>query len=252
MSCQHYVSHQLTHFVGRAKRRADARYRVLKTILDSGQLLAKWPKDIETRFRAPYVAQRHIRARLSTNRAFEDSVVCFCDIPPGDLAIHMEKYGRFGVAFQKHFLVGKGATPVMYIPRDGRPPLMPHFIKRTEGFATNSEAFDEFYKRYSRLCMQFNATEVKRGLDVETRELARSFNLRREFIDSEFLTRLKFFDSFEPDYGTKNYYMEREWRIQGNLKFHLSDVQRVIIPEGFARRFRKDFPRYDGEMVFAE
>lgn len=43
--------------------------------------------------------------------------VCFCDIPEGDLQRHTTVYGRFGLAFQKGYLVAKGANPVFYVAK---------------------------------------------------------------------------------------------------------------------------------------
>src|SRR5580698_7898135 len=55
---------------------------------------------------------------FSERKIHEVPAVCFCDIPIGDLYIHMEKYSGFGVAFEKRFLLGKGASPVFYIAND--------------------------------------------------------------------------------------------------------------------------------------
>jgi hypothetical protein len=46
--------------------------------------------------------------------------------------------------------------------------------------------------------------------------------------------------------------MEREWRVMREVKFRLREIRRVILPEGYAVRFRRDFPKYDGEVVFAD
>jgi hypothetical protein len=45
-------------------------------------------------------------------------VVCFCDIPDTDLAIHVRKYSRFGLAFKKDFLIERGACPVFYVANE--------------------------------------------------------------------------------------------------------------------------------------
>jgi hypothetical protein len=45
-------------------------------------------------------------------------VVCFCDIPETDLAIHVSKYSKFGLAFKKEFLIKKGASPVLYVANE--------------------------------------------------------------------------------------------------------------------------------------
>ncbi len=44
--------------------------------------------------------------------------VCFCDIPIADLAIHIQHYSSFALAFRKEFLIQRGASPVFYVARD--------------------------------------------------------------------------------------------------------------------------------------
>jgi hypothetical protein len=43
-------------------------------------------------------------------------------------------------------------------------------------------------------------------------------------------------------------------RVAGlrSFEFELSAVMRVSVPGGHARRFRKDFPDYYGELVFSD
>src|SRR4029077_14814674 len=49
---------------------------------------------------------------------FNPSVVSFCEIPVGDVGIHMSKYGPFGIAFSREFLLNQGANPVLYLAED--------------------------------------------------------------------------------------------------------------------------------------
>jgi hypothetical protein len=65
---------------------------------------------------------------LSSNLACLGSVVCFCDIP-----LHMSKYSMFGLAFAKDFQTEVGAVPVIYVPENGRPALLPY-----EGYGRKS------------------------------------------------------------------------------------------------------------------
>jgi hypothetical protein len=57
---------------------------------------------------------------------------------------------------------------------------------------------------------------------------------------------IKFFDDAAGDEDLHNFYMEREWRVLGNVRFELSDVYRVILPERYAERFHRDLPEYSG------
>ena len=61
-------------------------------------------------------------------------MVCFCDIPDSDLAIHVNKYSRFGLAFKKEFLIAKGACPVFYVANES--PVSATEIFSPDNFAT--------------------------------------------------------------------------------------------------------------------
>jgi hypothetical protein len=56
--------------------------------------------------------------KFSSNNLINPDMVCFCDIPIGDLGIHIKKYGQFGLAFKKSFLIERGANPVLYVERN--------------------------------------------------------------------------------------------------------------------------------------
>ena len=71
-------------------------------------------------------------------------------------------------------------------------------------------------------------------------------------IRSHFLSFCVPFDSGKTDADLENYYMEREWRVLGAVRFDLDDVFRVILPKAYAKRFRADLPKYSGQVTFAD
>ena len=71
------------------------------------------------------------------------------------------------------------------------------------------------------------------------------------FLDFNFFTLIKFFDEQLDDDHLKNFYMEREWRVQTEVAFDLTDVRRVILPELYAAKLRQDIPGYMGQISFA-
>ena len=244
MPLQRYVSPDLTHFVGRRLRAQGKQYAVLRAILLERRLRARSP---ERRSRESYALEVHWDGRLSGNNAFRGSYVCFCDIPPGDLEVHMQKYSRFGIAFTKDFLLELGAAPVMYVPGRGRPALLPFHPYGPGVVSSNNVAFDAFWRKYARLYSRIE----RRGNDVPE-DVRQLFDHVRGFLDVHVLSHLKFFDPYLHDEHKRNYYMEREWRVMSEVKFRLRDVRRVILPDRFAIPFRRDFPKYEGEVVFAE
>lgn len=241
---QRYVSPDLTHFVGRGLRAQWKQYALLKKILLEKKLRARSP---ERPGRAAYTLEIRPDARLSENGAFRGSYVCFCDIPLSDLDVHMQKYSCFGLAFTKDFLLELGAAPVMYVPGRGRPALLPFHPYARGIVSSNNVAFDEFWRRYQRLRKRMES--APKGVTEEVRGLYKDVT---DFLNIHILSHLKFFDPYLYDDDTQNYYMEREWRVMREVKFQHRNIRRVIVPEPFAARLRHDFPKYDGEVVFAD
>jgi len=69
------------------------------------------------------------------------------------------------------------------------------------------------------------------------------------FLDFHIFSYIKFFDHTCADDHTDNYYLEREWRVVGNVNFSIEDIETIFMPKAFARRFRADFPLYSAQLV---
>jgi len=257
---QRYISSELTHFVGRGKPEEE-QYSLLCQILTSGQLRHPEFDPHQEGF------SWHLGAgRISDNEMYSPAVVCFCDIPVADLDIHMAKYSRFGIAFAKSFLLTKGATPVFYVAKDAlghalglRPPR-----KGDRDPAQLATVFDNGVGMFN------HSTEAMMKLLVEkTQELKGSGKnpsdetklfsgemtltnelLMRMFLSLHVLSYVKFFDGSKSVDDADNYYMEREWRALRSVEFTLADVERVILPRSFAKRFRADLPEYEAQITF--
>lgn len=224
MILQRYVSADLTHFVGRSIKNQRKRYLLLRRILRNGELKA-FPRasGVASDF---HVLQKDTDLGLSTNEACAGSIVCFCDIPLGDLPLHMHKYSEFGVAFSKEFLADLGASPVFYVPRYGRPALLPYEGYGPGRVASQAVAFDHFWRLLNRLAKRVPDLEV----DSRFRRTAGDLRRMTAFLEVHVISNLKFFDHRLCDTDPQNFYMEREWRIGRDVQFTLNDVQRIIIP----------------------
>jgi hypothetical protein len=84
------------------------------------------------------------------------------------------------------------------------------------------------------------------------KEPTRVFKGFCQFVFFHLLGFVKAFDSRLPEEDVNNYYMEREWRVLGNVQFALADIERVIFPRAYAERFRRDIPDYMGQIQFAD
>ncbi len=117
MHSQRYVSNELTHFVGKGKTE-DEQYDILvNKVLRAGWLT--YPPHDHAR---PRSLALDLSQAISADKSLKYEVVCFCDIPESDLAIHVSKYSKFGLAFKKEFLIAKGACPVFYVANESPVP----------------------------------------------------------------------------------------------------------------------------------
>jgi hypothetical protein len=250
---QRYVSDELTHLTGRGKSDEDA-YAALLSILRSGTLRHSGEATPHGTF--PHnplggAVEWNPAADLIAHEMFKADIVCFCDIPVPDLAIHVRKYSRFGLAFPKAFLLGKGATPVFYVASDAATP----------GGDTLSEHFDAEVRRFHRFFQLVRDAHHARGPGdrregVSEEEADRDlFMLSMRvmaFLNSRVLAFVKFFDGQLPPDDERNYYMEREWRVLGGVSFDMADVSRVLIPGAYGARLRSDLPDYAGQVSFLD
>jgi hypothetical protein len=165
--------------------------------------------------------------------------------------LHAAKYGRFAVCFKKSFLSGKGASPVFYIAADSRiqVPLDVDVnpIPKTPTIARRGEYFDEMVNNQV-LCSMAHLHSVKCGASNAARIIAVARANR--FLTFYVYSFMKCFNESLEEYHPDNYYMEREWRVLGNVRFSLEDLSRVILPEEFAKRFRADLPGYYRQVTF--
>ena len=238
MPTQRYVSPELTHFVGK-RLSEDQQYSLLvNDILKAGWLMhppvdGRQPGEVLKG--RPLVGGTRVPDVDSTEAAYSE-VVCFCDIPVTDLEIHMTKYSRFGLSFLKPFLVGKGANLVMYVANNspalsfGLPDSKDEPWPRRRVFERNIELLED-YRRKMRGTFPFNL---------------------EYFLDMLVFSFIKYFDDSTSDEDEANVYMEREWRVWGDVNFALEDVHRVFMPEHYAERFRADLPNYTGQLTFSD
>lgn len=286
---QNYVSDELTHFVGRSLPNDDARYQLLAQLVRGGVLLdpryakkrdvAIFHFDIESKdgsvsrdnfYPDPYfeVSQQ---GQIAANDFVHPEMVCFCDIPVADLGIHTSKYSRFGLAFEKGFLVRQGANPVHYIARGASSRLRllspggeyPDFFAEEEedGLLSEGQGRALFLDRLKirtleiieahYATLQAKILEYKSGKDNSKETKAELLRLV-DFMMGTFcyihgLTKV--FDPELPPGAADNFYMEREWRVIGRVKFAATDIARILLPAEHHDRFRRDVPEFSGPIT---
>ena len=169
----------------------------------------------------------------------EVNKVCFSDIPEGQTDIHKEKYGAFGIAFDKDFIVGKGGIPVHYVPRDAT---------INSKWANKNEKIACFFDRMTKELYGYFDSLIVESSQVQDVEKRKKYRRLQEFCTIHVYPYYKFFDHTLPDADIDNYYFEREWYVAGSVKFKLGDIKKVLLPQEYETRFRKHFPNYKGPV----
>ena len=221
-----YASQYLTHFVGKEKD-AETAFRILCKVIKDRRLLPggseeNWAGNLSVSPNSPF----------SGNRLFNPGMVCFCDIPLTKmLRIHTQKYSCFGLAFDKEWAAQhRGASPVFYLAEGSC--LTDH--RYPDGHPHRGTTRKEFFN----LAAHDWLTDLaSRGGIRAVAYLSRADNMLLWYV----LSYCKFFDETLDGSHENNYYMEREWRTIGQVKFEPSDIARVVLPRGFEERFKDEF-----------
>lgn len=111
----------------------------------------------------------------------------------------------------------------------------------------------EFKKR---LCQLLNLSDAQIASAEASlkgnNQATKSVRMCADFLMNYVFTYIKCFNSKLKMEDDANYYMEREWRVAGNIQFSLDDVHRVFLPSTYAKKFRADLPSYVGQLSFVD
>lgn len=162
----------------------------------------------------------------------DPTITCFADIPDGSLGVHVNKYGHFGLAFDRSLLIRSGARPVLYVPTAADESF---FSSPNNGryMLDDIEAIYRGLDRYLEERFPDEQAPVRTMRQPPKGEREVLFAVQA-LIEKYFLAYIKPFDSELLVHEPENYYMEREWRKYGNLVFTEADIRRVWV----SRRLR--------------
>jgi hypothetical protein len=118
---------------------------------------------------------------------------------------------------------------------------------RHELFRENIDLYQILY----RALIETDPSPFREGKPGHFTEEQRMLHTLNFFLRNLVFSFIKYFDDSTADEDQANVYMEREWRVLGDINFTLADVYRVFMPERYAKRFREDLPTYTGQLTFS-
>jgi Putative abortive phage resistance protein AbiGi, antitoxin len=229
-----YISDCFFHFVGhRDAKDHDHNYQTLKLILKSKRI----GRCGEEASQHGITIRRDLAESLRSGKLIAPEIVCLADIPLKHLAIHVAKYGYFGIGLEKHHCIWHGARPVSYIPMRSDDFLGPiHGKSLLNDIETAYRAFRQYLLDPESTAQSMSRTIGK----IESR--AEAIHSLQDNIEMHFLAFLKAYNSELTDDHADNFYTEREWRCLIDIHFEFKHVAIVSVHEDFKERLSKDFP----------
>ena len=219
-------SEEFYHFVGRkTPNDHDKNLSTLRLILGSGYVHGGGPHHRIT---------SSLRETLTTGMVVPD-IACFCDIPFSGLGVHVAKYGKFGLSFDRHWLVYQGARPVMYFP----------YRSDDAGSVFGQGLLQDIEVTYRALHNFFPPSEhERRSMGVPAKDPESAARAMRTVALKDFLAFIKPYDSEKATDAGEYFYAEREWRAMGHVRFKPGDVQTVVVARGYRARLAAEWPQY--------
>jgi hypothetical protein len=176
------------------------------------------------------------------------TITCYADIPKDALKVHMKKYGYFGISFDRQYLVRFHTRPVTYIPMySGDEPGISgrSLIKDIEASVKG------FYKFYLKERGE-SQKEYSRCFGSAPKDANEAVAVLKSTLLKDFIGFIKPFDSELADSDPDNYYMEREWRKLGNIRFDDSVVRTIVIARDYVEDLLKEFPQYEFKLKIVD
>lgn len=238
-----YTSQLLHHFVGfRAPSDHEQNWETLVKVLESG--CVSHPPHVRGHGETSYT--------VDFNRSLHDEQLlvprntCYADIPKDSLAVHVRKYGRFGIAFDRASLIRSGARPVMYVPKSTNEFF--HSPNNGKYMLDDIEAVYRGLNEYIDERFPGDSAPIRRMRTVPHGE-REVLHAVKALVEKYFIAFIKPFDSELLLDERANYYMEREWRKYGNLLFSDDDVEQVWVAPGYVDVAREAFPRLAAKVL---
>lgn len=233
-----YVSSELFHFTGyRHPSDDEVNYETLRSIL-----LTRIVGNNPGAGGCGDIGYRYERSgSLVKSNMITPGMTCFADIPMRALRVHCVKYGKCGVSIHREHLVRYGARPVIYFPHH------PEDFAGVVGTTVLQDIEEAFRSMQDQLHIA-GRKMTERRMGSPAKSLEEAVSTLSNIFAFEFLAFLKPFRATLATDAAENYYMEREWRKIGNIKFKQEHVRSIIVPASFISRAEKEYSMYRGRI----
>ena len=166
------------------------------------------------------------------------NVVCFCDIRPGELKIHVSKYGEFGLSFHRGLLIRHNSRPAMYIPC-----YLDDWL--SIGGATLMRDILAVYEWFNELMIkELPDRDHSRPLGKRIHDKQVATEAMVSVYVKDFMAFIKAYDAMLPQGDLQQFFMEREWRKFGSFEFKPEQVVSVLVAPDYVEQAKTDLPEY--------
>lgn len=236
-----YTSSEFYHFVGRGSLGDnEVTYELLLKVIDD-RCISHAPHEKGWGL-TQYT--RDLSKGILDEELIKPTITCYCDIPFEHLGIHVSKYGPFALSFKREYVIRYGARPVIYIPLQEGDHWSPY------GGALLKELEQKYKGFMEHVVLPIDKEKFSsHGVGKKTDDADEASTWLSCVIEKDILAFIKPFNSELSDSHPQNYYMEREWRKYGNLRFEPSNVQKILVPDDYLERLRDERSEYSDKAI---
>ena len=180
----------------------------------------------------------HLRSGDFKGFLAKGDITCYADIPLECIGVHASKYGLFGFGVSARHLVALGARPVSYVPLQNDNAILPPY----KGYGLLDNMTAEIKKLYVEVDAWENEHNPTDESGASVIENAHPYSGLNNMLTRDVAAFIKPYDSNLPFDHPECYYMEREWRLLGNVEIKPPKVTTIVVAKGYAKRLIQEVP----------
>lgn len=211
-------------------------FEVLKLVLNFGFIAGVDPEGDRMKqegiIRVTTNPKGHLRRGDFDGFLVKGDITCYADIPLECIGVHANKYGLFGFGVSARHLVRLGARPVSYVPVEDNGWMGPPY----QGTGLLDNMTTEIVKLHGVVDAWEEENNPADASGIATVQNMHPWSGLNNMLTRDVAAYIKPYNSTLPFEHPDCYYMEREWRLLGNVEIQPEKVTAIVVARGYRQR----------------
>ncbi|MEI8598877.1 abortive infection system antitoxin AbiGi family protein [Vibrio sp. M60_M31a] len=231
---QRYYSNIYWHFTGSPKDVDWSKARKPLDILQQGSIRSAGESTEILKLIISSSMLKGTCAERISEKIYTNKFCCVTDIPLKDLTGHSIYYGRSAIGFRAES-IHSCFLPVMYIPSNNLP-MIDSLRRKTYREKVDQLLLENDVQLFESEKYEFRIRHILRKPELN-QPIVESKIDNGKIENSWFIDQVKITDFSVKE--SESYYREREWRHIGDFSFLKSDIQAVVVEQGYVEHMKE-------------